>query len=280
MILIFDVMAYLGTSSPRAVAAGVSTATITTMAGMVGALSGIFPAAWLSRAARVHQERLRNGQVPAFIGQGRAPGVAARGLRMAVVPAVAAAVTVGLLFLMEQLIVTGQEALTGSARSYLVDFVRIEREETLTRRERKPDKIPPPEEAPITPPPSPADSQIGDGLAIRAPTAPGMEVKVSAVGSGFGVSDSELMPIYKIAPVYPRSAAQRGLEGWVMVRFTVTAIGAVRDVEVVESSHKVFERAAMAAAAKFKFRPRLINGDAVEVTNVYNKIIFALDQKS
>jgi len=282
MILIFDVMAYLGTTSPRAVAAGVSTAIITTMGGMVGALSGIFPAAWLARQARQQAEILQTGEALAVAGD-ESPqlrGRAERGLRALVAPLGAAVVTVGLLFLMEQLILTGEEALTRSGRSYLVDFVRIEREETLARKERKPERIPTPEEAPITPP-MPSEAQLGEGaIAIRAPSSPGIEVRVSGVGSGFGVSDSELMPIYKIAPVYPRTAAQRGLEGWVMVRFTVTAIGSVRDVEVVESSHRVFERSAMAAAAKFKFRPRLIHGEPVEVTNVYNKIIFELEKNT
>ena len=100
-------------------------------------------------------------------------------------------------------------------------------------------------------------------------------------GSGEGmkmVMASDLTALAKFPPQYPPWALQRGLEGWVMVRFTVTVIGAVRDVVVVESSHKVFERSAMAAAAKFKFRPRLINGDPVEVTSVYNKIVFELDQ--
>ncbi len=280
MILIFDVMAYLGTSSPRAVAAGVSTATITTMGGMVGALSGIFPAAWLGRKARQHQEALASGEALALADGHRPPSAVERGLHMLVAPLAAALVTVGLLFFMEQLILTGEEALTRGSRYYLVDFVRIEREETLVRKDRKPERIAPAEEAPVVPPDMSIDSGGGEGLAVMAPRSPGIEVKVDTIGSGFGVSDSELMPIYKIAPVYPRSAAQRGLEGWVMVKFTVTAIGAVRDVEVVESSHKIFERSAMAAAAKFKFRPRLINGEPVEVTNVYNKIIFALDQNS
>jgi len=51
MIEVFDVLALSGTGSTRSMAAGVSKATIPTMAGMVGALSGVFAAALLSRAA-------------------------------------------------------------------------------------------------------------------------------------------------------------------------------------------------------------------------------------
>ena len=285
MILIFDVMAYLGSTSPRAVAAGVSTATITTMGGMVGALSGIFPAAWLARKARQHKESLASGEALAVADGHRPPSPAERGLHMLLAPLAAAVVTVGLLFLMEQLILTGEEALTRSSRNYLVDFVRIEREETLARKERKPERIATPaEEAPDHATRYASRTPAAGGRRARRsgrPSSPGIEVQGCDRGRQWlSVSPIlSLMPIYKIAPVYPRTAAQRGLEGWVMVRFTVTAIGAVRDVEVVESSHKVFERSAMAAAAKFKFRPRLINGEPVEVTNVYNRIVFELEEK-
>lgn len=42
MIRVFDVMALAGNSNPRAMASGVSMATIPTMAGMVAALSGLY----------------------------------------------------------------------------------------------------------------------------------------------------------------------------------------------------------------------------------------------
>ncbi len=51
MIEVFDVLALAGTGNTRSMAAGVSKATVPTMAGMVGALSGVFAAAVLGRAA-------------------------------------------------------------------------------------------------------------------------------------------------------------------------------------------------------------------------------------
>ncbi len=59
MILVFDVMAMSGGGNARSMAAGVSQATIPTMAGMVGALSGVFASTWLTRTAkteRIHLE--------------------------------------------------------------------------------------------------------------------------------------------------------------------------------------------------------------------------------
>ena len=52
MIEVFEVMAISGTGNPRSMAAGVSKATIPTMAGMVAALSGLFIATWLQQKAR------------------------------------------------------------------------------------------------------------------------------------------------------------------------------------------------------------------------------------
>lgn len=60
MIEVFDVMAVAGTGNARSMAAGVSKATIPTMAGMVGALSGVFAATWLQRTARRERRKLKD----------------------------------------------------------------------------------------------------------------------------------------------------------------------------------------------------------------------------
>ena len=60
MIAVFDVMAFAGTGNARLMAAGVSKATIPTMAGLVAALSGLYFSAWLEKKARVQTERLES----------------------------------------------------------------------------------------------------------------------------------------------------------------------------------------------------------------------------
>ncbi len=52
MVEVFDVMAITGSSNPRAMAGGVSKATIPTMSGMVAALSGLFFSFHLARKAQ------------------------------------------------------------------------------------------------------------------------------------------------------------------------------------------------------------------------------------
>ena len=58
MIAVFEVMSLLGAGNPRAMAAGVSQATIPTMSGMVAALSGLFVSVYLQRKADAEIEML------------------------------------------------------------------------------------------------------------------------------------------------------------------------------------------------------------------------------
>jgi protein TonB len=64
----------------------------------------------------------------------------------------------------------------------------------------------------------------------------------------------------------------------VLVEFTVTVTGAVRNVVVIESTDSVFERAAVQAALRFKYRPRVVDGVAVEVTGVQHYIRFEIEE--
>ncbi|MGD8340524.1 MAG: TonB family protein [Gammaproteobacteria bacterium] len=94
---------------------------------------------------------------------------------------------------------------------------------------------------------------------------------------GAAVSDDEYLPIVNIAPVYPPRAAARGLEGYVIVSFTVSTTGSTEDVVVVESSSTLFERAAIEAASKWKYKPRIVDGQPVAVPGVVNRINFELE---
>ena len=59
----------------------------------------------------------------------------------------------------------------------------------------------------------------------------------------------------------------------------MTTNGSVRDPVVVEADPQgIFDRAAISAALKFKYKPRVIDGVPVEVPGVRNKITFALEK--
>jgi biopolymer transport protein ExbB len=60
MITVFDVMTYSGGGNARAMAGGVSMATVPTMAGMVAALSGVYFGTWLEHKAVTETEELED----------------------------------------------------------------------------------------------------------------------------------------------------------------------------------------------------------------------------
>ena len=119
-----------------------------------------------------------------------------------------------------------------------------------------------------------------------------LSVSVEVGGGGFGISDGEYLPIVKVQPQYPRRALSRGLAGYVIVEFTVTAQGTVKDpfvvencghipnarspVDCVDKPNSVFDSAAVKAALKFKYKPKVIDGNPVETGGVQNKIVFEL----
>jgi protein TonB len=89
---------------------------------------------------------------------------------------------------------------------------------------------------------------------------------IGGVGRGTGVAqgDGDLIPLVKIAPRYPRKAALAGKEGWVKVAFTVTELGTVTAVSIVDSKpRRMFDRAAKKAILKWKFKPRVVDGKPV-----------------
>lgn len=187
-----------------------------------------------------------------------------------------ALVTVSLLWVMQYLIVTGVTAITEERTFRFVDFVRVKREERTETRDDRVER--PPDLAP--PPPMQPDRQLDDmdpmsGTAI-AVSAPSVSHDTSIGRDGF-FSDGEYMPIVQVAPQYPPRAAERGLEGYVTLEFIVTRQGTVRDPVVIESSNSVFNRAALDAVQRFRYRPRVIDGEPVEVPGVRFRITFELE---
>ena len=183
-------------------------------------------------------------------------------------------ITFGLLFMMQLLIATGEGAVTNEVRFAMGDFVRVERNEVIETKKEKPEKPPEPEQQPELPSPEQLDNF--DNAMTVSVSAPQLTNTMRMGGIGFAISDGEYLPIVKVEPVYPARALTRGLEGYVIVEFTVTRTGTVRDVFVIESTSQLFERAATEAALKFKYKPRVIDGEPVEVPGIRNKISFAI----
>ena len=204
-----------------------------------------------------------------------------RGLsRMGVGIVVALAVTLSLFWLMQYLIATADRSLNEDTAGTLLDFVRVKRDESIQRRQLKPKKPPPPEQAPPQPPTPQLDDLNPDAQKIAISAVP-VETDIEMTGGfSLGVGEGDYLPIVKVAPIYPNRALTRGIEGFCVVQYTVTSMGTTKDPVVIESqcTSSLFHRASLNAALKFKYKPRILDGEAVEVPGVQNKFTYEITE--
>ena len=152
----------------------------------------------------------------------------------------------------------------------IADVVMPERElELLMDMERPQEEEPPPETMPpefdMTPPAEVDSSAARPNLGFK--------------GKKAGVfADGSYVPIFQVPPVYPRRALERGIEGCVMLKFTVTKVGSTKDPSVEWAVPPgIFDRAAMRSALKYKYKPQIRDGEPIEVPNVRTVVIFKIE---
>jgi len=190
------------------------------------------------------------------------------------------AVTAALFWTMQYLIETADRELNEGGNTNLVDFVRLKRDESIQRRELKPKKPPPPDAPPPQPPTPQLDNLNPNAEKIAISAAP-VETDIEMSGGfSLGVGEGDYLPIVKVAPIYPQRALSRGIEGFCVVQYTVTRQGTIRDPFVIEDqcTSSLFHRASIQAALKFKYKPRVIDGQAVEVPGVQNKFTYEIEE--
>lgn len=203
--------------------------------------------------------------------------------RVGIAAALGVVITFCLLFLMHSLINNEMEEVEEASETRIADIQMPKQEIEVRYEEAKPDK---PEE-PQTPPPDIPEPEFDNpnatlgGLNMDVPR---MDTRIAMnIGAGFS-GDGDYLPIVKVAPEYPSSAASRGIEGFCMVEFTVTTTGTTRDVRAIESEcttkdgkpTSVFNRASIRAAERFKYRPKVIDGEPVEVPGIRNRFVYEL----
>jgi protein TonB len=210
-----------------------------------------------------------------------------------------AALATSLLFLMMQRMVLrdgGIDEIVGSER--LLDFIRQERDnaEDRPREVREP---PPPPQTPEAEPVSDALAEIDVPLPLVSPELhlPMPKLDLSGIKAGLdpaitnglqvgstigGLAGAvpgggDVVPLVRIKPRYPAGAARKGIEGWVKVMFTISENGSVKNVRIVDADpRRVFERAATKAISRWRFKPRLVDGAAVQRDGVVQTLRFNL----
>ena len=153
-----------------------------------------------------------------------------------------------------------------------IDFSPVKIDEDINQKQRRIPKKPPPPKEP--PPPPKMSVQQNQSVTNNMPTPniPALDLGVGgsgpflgAMGAGVDMTkEGGIIPIVTIAPNYPRKAAIAKIEGWVEMEFTITEIGTVVNPKVINSKpSRVFNREALRAILKYKFKPKIVGGQAV-----------------
>jgi protein TonB len=185
-----------------------------------------------------------------------------------------AAVTLTLLFIMHSLIAMQPVVIEESGTPMSIDWIQQDFPEDLNTEDFVKPELPEVQHPPVQ-------------ALNREPVDPGNPIRFArtpAIPGGFGgvlrnpfTSDGPLMAIVRVRPVYPSNAASRGIEGHVLVQFDVLANGTVNNVTVIESSNSIFERAAINAAYKFRFKARVIDGEPQTSSGVQYQFRFEME---
>lgn len=194
--------------------------------------------------------------------------------------AIAAVVTFGLFWLMQTLIgVEGR--LDESAATKVIDFVRLKRDSDTEKKERElPDRKPPEKEPPppqldlsqnLRPDAGDASFAVGFDSAVELAGGPGL--------GGLAAADTDAVPLVRVQPTYPMRAAQRGIEGWVEIEFTIGKSGTVTNPTVVGyEPSTIFNKTALQAIRKWKYNPKIEEGKAVERPGIIVRLRFNLSK--
>ena len=187
-------------------------------------------------------------------------------------------ITLSLLFVMHLLIEFGESAISKERTRHMLEFVRVKRNENLATDDLTPEKPPKPPEVPPELPPQDLDNIDPNAPTINIPP-PTVASNIDIGGPGaMNIAEGDYLPIVRVAPVYPARALSRGIEGYVDMSFTVTTTGTVKDAIVMFSTSSLFDRAATRAVLKFKYKPRVVDGQPVEVSGVKTRITFKIEE--
>ena len=117
--------------------------------------------------------------------------------------------------------------------------------------------------------------------------------KANFQSGGSFFKDGSYIPLFKVIPIYPRRAQERGTMGYALVEFTITESGIVEDIVVVEGYCSnsdpndpttefrpctMFNSASARAALKLKYKPKIVDGKAVPVEGVLHRFTYVLDE--
>lgn len=178
--------------------------------------------------------------------------------------------TLGLFWVMQQMITgPGKQETVDNSRTQ-IDFVRLKQDSRTELKERHKPEPPKPQQPKMPLQAVNQDhSSSAPKLAMSMPDV-AMDMSISqqsllgdaVVGMGFG--DGDVIPLVRMNAQYPQRAIRQKIEGYVTARLFINAEGTVDNVEIVQAEPKgIFEREAIRALYRYKFKPKMEGGHAV-----------------
>jgi len=186
------------------------------------------------------------------------------------------AIALALFWAMQYMIMNNQQGLKATDNLVMTEFVRLKHDSKIQTKTRKVPEKPKPKERPAQPKMQTHTAQVSK---VAAPdiNMPNLDIPLlssnfsgsvlsgQSMQIGTGKISTNVIPLVRIPPIYPLRAANRRIQGWVKVEFTITKEGGVTDAEVVDSKpNSIFNRAALKAIKRWKFKPQIIAGEAYE----------------
>lgn len=169
--------------------------------------------------------------------------------------------TTGAFLLMSYLIAPGEIPPEPNGQETKISITREKRVEDSIRQNQE---LPTPPMVQNSPPPmmamaTPQASLTSVNLKIINPGKNNLNpVNSSATGN------RRAIPMVTIPPEYPQNLLARGIEGWVLLGFTIGIDGSVEDIVVIDAEPKgAFDRAAIRAMKRWKYQPKLVDGRPV-----------------
>ncbi|ENM5762487.1 energy transducer TonB [Vibrio mimicus] len=204
--------------------------------------------------------------------------------RLILASPIALAVTLALFSLMAWIVDNGGKSIPKPTSTLSFTMVMAEQEQDVQRRQRS---IPEQPQVPQVPTQAPARSEQTAAMDVSS-FNPLVDLNLSTAIEGVAVNapqfgefsvNQQVMPLHRVEPNYPAKALQRGVEGYVTLRFNIDELGKTRDIEVVDSNPKrYFEREAMLALRNWKYQPKIVDGKAVVQTGLTVRLEFKLQK--
>ncbi len=199
-------------------------------------------------------------------------------IRLLVGAPIAAVITFLLFMLMQRLIVTDSVELPEAGDDLRITISEEVEDMSVRRREVTMDDV---NDVEPPPPPPQIERQVADVPSEDMSTIAGEipEFDAPDLGSGdvsFDVSDRDAQPMVRIPPQYPPRAAERGTEGYCLMQFDVTPDGTPTNIVAMECSSSLFERSSVRAVERWRYEPKIQNGNAVWRRGVQTRLDYQL----